>query len=118
VPIDTGAPRCASASAKAQDLRFYCGGSDRLPHIGIYVEVYSCLIIDQSRTIRAALGNLHYLGDKWYIYYTAGTADNLDGQRSHVLAGMDTHLAPSLWPHHQFYSFIYREENWITNHEV
>ena len=58
-PLTHGGPmaRRASASAKAQDLRFYCGGSDRLPHIGIYVEVYGCLIIDQSRTIRAALGN-------------------------------------------------------------
>ncbi|KAF9891594.1 hypothetical protein FE257_003605 [Aspergillus nanangensis] len=33
---------------------------------------------------------VHYLGDKWYIYYTAGNADNLDGQNMHVLAGGST----------------------------
>jgi GH43 family beta-xylosidase len=32
---------------------------------------------------------LHFLGDKWYIYYTAGEngSDNLGGQRSHVVQG-------------------------------
>lgn len=30
---------------------------------------------------------LHYLGDSWYIYYTAGDADDLDGQNVHVLSG-------------------------------
>lgn len=30
----------------------------------------------------------HYLGNKWYIYFTAGDANNLDGQRLHVLTGM------------------------------
>ena len=60
---------------------------------------------DASRCCNNWAPELHYLGDKWYIYYTAGTADNLDGQRSHVLAGMDTYLAPIFWPHHPFYSF-------------
>lgn len=31
---------------------------------------------------------VHYLGGAWYIYYTAGTADSLDGQNIHVLKGM------------------------------
>ncbi|KAF2010186.1 glycoside hydrolase family 43 protein [Aaosphaeria arxii CBS 175.79] len=30
---------------------------------------------------------LHYLDGSWYIYYTAGTSANLDGQRPHVLKG-------------------------------
>lgn len=30
---------------------------------------------------------VHYLGDKWYIYFTAGNAADLDGQRLHVLEG-------------------------------
>ncbi|KAJ5971514.1 uncharacterized protein N7479_001432 [Penicillium vulpinum] len=30
---------------------------------------------------------VHYLGDKWYIYYTAGESESLDGQRLHVLTG-------------------------------
>lgn len=30
---------------------------------------------------------VHYLGDKWYIYFTAGDASDLDGQRLHVLEG-------------------------------
>jgi beta-xylosidase len=30
---------------------------------------------------------VHYLGGKWYVYFTAGNGDNLDGQRLHVLAG-------------------------------
>lgn len=31
---------------------------------------------------------VHYLGDIWYIYFTAGDANDLDGQRLHVLTGM------------------------------
>ncbi|OGE52505.1 hypothetical protein PENARI_c010G10126 [Penicillium arizonense] len=30
---------------------------------------------------------VHYLGGKWYIYYTAGESTDLDGQRLHVLTG-------------------------------
>lgn len=33
--------------------------------------------------------------DRWYIYYTAGNGDNLDGQRSHVLKGTDSLLPPT-----------------------
>lgn len=30
---------------------------------------------------------LHYFDGIWYLYYTAGGAENLDNQRSHVLRG-------------------------------
>lgn len=30
---------------------------------------------------------VHYLGSTWYIYFTAGDADDLAGQRLHVLEG-------------------------------
>lgn len=30
---------------------------------------------------------LHYFDGTWYLYYTAGGAENLDNQRSHVLKG-------------------------------
>lgn len=30
---------------------------------------------------------LHYFDGSWYLYYTAGNADNLDDQRSHALKG-------------------------------
>ncbi|KAL2022169.1 hypothetical protein VTK56DRAFT_5998 [Thermocarpiscus australiensis] len=30
---------------------------------------------------------LHWLDNRWWIYYTAGSSANLDGQRSHVLRG-------------------------------
>ena len=30
---------------------------------------------------------VHWINEKWYIYYTAGVAANLDGQRVHVLTG-------------------------------
>ncbi|PYI21815.1 putative glycosyl hydrolase, family 43 [Aspergillus violaceofuscus CBS 115571] len=33
---------------------------------------------------------VHYLGGKWYIYYTAGETTDLDGQRLHVLTGGST----------------------------
>ncbi|RYP81415.1 hypothetical protein DL769_001981 [Monosporascus sp. CRB-8-3] len=35
---------------------------------------------------------VHYLNGRWYIYYTAGNANNLDGQNLHVLRG-----GPSAW---------------------
>lgn len=31
---------------------------------------------------------VHYLGSNWYIYFTAGDASDLDGQRLHVLTGV------------------------------
>jgi len=36
----------------------------------------------------------HYLNGAWYIYYTAGTSADLNGQRVHVLVGK---LNRSLW---------------------
>ncbi|KKK25318.1 glycosyl hydrolase, family 43 [Aspergillus ochraceoroseus] len=40
-----------------------------------------------SRCCNVWAPEVHYLGGKWYIYFTAGNADNLDGQRLHVLSG-------------------------------
>lgn len=31
---------------------------------------------------------------RWYLYYTAGSSDNLDNQRSHVLKGIDFTFSP------------------------
>lgn len=31
---------------------------------------------------------VHYLDGTWYLYFTAGEASSLDGQRLHVLKGM------------------------------
>lgn len=41
-----------------------------------------------SRCCNVWSPEVHYLGDTWYIYYTAGDADDLDGQRINVLKGM------------------------------
>ncbi|KAL2157270.1 hypothetical protein VTH06DRAFT_6310 [Thermothelomyces fergusii] len=40
-----------------------------------------------SRCCNVWAPELHKIDDKWYIYYTAGNSQNLDGQRSHVLQG-------------------------------
>lgn len=40
-----------------------------------------------SRCCNVWAPEVHYLGGAWYIYYTAGTSENLDGQRLHVLKG-------------------------------
>ncbi|KAJ5503753.1 hypothetical protein N7463_006627 [Penicillium fimorum] len=40
-----------------------------------------------SRCCNVWAPEVHYLGDKWYIYYTAGESASLDGQRLHVLTG-------------------------------
>jgi GH43 family beta-xylosidase len=40
-----------------------------------------------SRCCSVWAPEVHYLGGKWYIYYTAGQTTNLDGQRLHVLTG-------------------------------
>lgn len=40
-----------------------------------------------SRCCNVWAPEVHYLGGAWYIYYTAGTSANLDGQRLHVLKG-------------------------------
>lgn len=41
-----------------------------------------------SRCCNVWAPEVHYLGGKWYIYYTAGETTDLDGQRLHVLTGM------------------------------
>lgn len=45
-----------------------------------------------SRCCNVWAPEVHYLGGAWYIYYTAGTSANLDGQRLHVLKGTPTTL--------------------------
>ncbi|KAL4862298.1 hypothetical protein BDV12DRAFT_46355 [Aspergillus spectabilis] len=40
-----------------------------------------------SRCCNVWAPEVHYLGGRWYVYFTAGNGDNLDGQRLHVLAG-------------------------------
>lgn len=40
-----------------------------------------------SRCCNVWSPEVHYLGDTWYIYYTAGETTDLDGQRLHVLTG-------------------------------
>jgi len=40
-----------------------------------------------SRRCNMWAPELHYFDGKWYIYYTAGNCDNLDGQRMHALVG-------------------------------
>ncbi|KAL3426394.1 glycosyl hydrolase family 43 [Phlyctema vagabunda] len=40
-----------------------------------------------SRCCNVWAPEVHYFDGKWYIYYTAGTSANLDGQRVNVLTG-------------------------------
>jgi GH43 family beta-xylosidase len=40
-----------------------------------------------SRCCNVWAPELHKIDNTWYIYYTAGNSQNLDGQRSHVLKG-------------------------------
>jgi GH43 family beta-xylosidase len=42
---------------------------------------------DPTRSSNVWAPELHYLGGKWYIYYTAGKSEDLTGQRSHVIKG-------------------------------
>jgi GH43 family beta-xylosidase len=42
---------------------------------------------DPSRCCNVWAPELHYFDGRWFIYYTAGNANNLDGQRSHSLRG-------------------------------
>lgn len=57
-----------------------------------------------SRCCNVWAPEVHYLGGAWYIYYTAGTSANLDGQRMHVLKGTPVHL------------FVYPSESTIESH--
>ncbi|KAL4937865.1 hypothetical protein BDV06DRAFT_232300 [Aspergillus oleicola] len=43
-----------------------------------------------SRCCNVWAPEVHYLGGRWYVYFTAGNGDNLDGQNLHVLAGGST----------------------------
>lgn len=40
-----------------------------------------------SRCCNVWAPEVHWLGSNWYVYYTAGNGDDLDGQRLHVLKG-------------------------------
>ncbi|KAL4969932.1 glycoside hydrolase family 43 protein [Aspergillus stella-maris] len=40
-----------------------------------------------SRCCNVWAPEVHYLGGRWYVYFTAGNGDNLDDQNLHVLAG-------------------------------
>jgi GH43 family beta-xylosidase len=40
-----------------------------------------------SRCCNVWAPEVHYFSGRWYIYYTAGSSQNLDGQRVHVLRG-------------------------------
>lgn len=40
---------------------------------------------------------VHWLGDRWYVYFTAGNADDLDGQRLHVLEGKQPTMSQRSW---------------------
>lgn len=42
---------------------------------------------EASRCCNVWAPEVHWLGDRWYVYFTAGNGDNLDGQRMHVLEG-------------------------------
>lgn len=42
---------------------------------------------EASRCCNIWAPEVHYLGGRWYVYFTAGNGDNLDGQRPHVLQG-------------------------------
>ncbi|KAI0971431.1 glycoside hydrolase family 43 protein [Xylaria arbuscula] len=42
---------------------------------------------DASRDANVWAPEVHYFGDTWYVYFTAGDSDDLDGQRLHVLKG-------------------------------
>jgi GH43 family beta-xylosidase len=41
-----------------------------------------------SRCCNVWAPEVHYFDGAWYIYYTAGDADDLDGQNIHVLKGV------------------------------
>ncbi|GJC81439.1 extracellular exo-alpha-(1-_5)-L-arabinofuranosidase [Colletotrichum liriopes] len=45
---------------------------------------------DASRCCNVWAPEVHWLGNRWYIYFTAGGSANLDNQRMHVLRGGTT----------------------------
>ncbi|KAK4441974.1 hypothetical protein QBC34DRAFT_453376 [Podospora aff. communis PSN243] len=47
-----------------------------------------------SRCCNVWAPELHKVNGTWYVYYTAGNRQNLDGQRSHVLKGGPTPFSP------------------------
>lgn len=47
--------------------------------------VYSSTVSTRSSNVWAP--ETHYIDGAWYIYFTAGNANNLDGQNLHVLKG-------------------------------
>lgn len=49
-----------------------------------------------SRCCNVWAPEVHYLGGLWYIYYTAGNNNDLNGQRLHVLKG--SHVLPQHLP--------------------
>lgn len=42
---------------------------------------------DSTRSSNVWAPEVHYFDGAWYVYFTAGNADNLDGQNLHVLKG-------------------------------
>ncbi|CAH0038110.1 unnamed protein product [Clonostachys solani] len=46
--------------------------------------------LESSRCCNVWAPEVHWLGDRWYVYFTAGNGNNLDGQRMHVLRGGTT----------------------------
>ena len=51
-----------------------------------------------SRCCNVWAPEVHYLGGLWYIYYTAGNNQDLNGQRLHVLKGKGAHLLNAGFP--------------------
>lgn len=56
---------------------------------------------EASRCCNVWAPEVHYLDGAWYIYYSAGNADNLDGQNLHALKGMCLPTS-SVKPYNQF----------------
>jgi GH43 family beta-xylosidase len=103
----------AAVQAYTNPIRNPGGGDPQIVHTGGYYYLISTewanLQLARSSTIEglktavpkviytdnnpSRAGNfwapeLHYLGGRWYIYYTAGVkGDDLSGQRSHVIKG-------------------------------
>lgn len=50
-----------------------------------------------SRCCNIWAPEIHYVDGAWYIYYSAGTSDTFDNQRSHVLKGSSNIIWDSTW---------------------